>query len=80
MGYLADVGRLRSPDHMNSEGEGMTVIKATCGLRAWGWFCHYKGRRAYIVSHVVLKRTNHANPADLARAVEARRQIEEQRQ
>jgi hypothetical protein len=78
IGHLADSGRLRCPDHMNSEGDGIFVVKATCGLRAWGWFDSHNGRRAYFISHVVLKRGMRAGAADLARATEARRQFKEQ--
>ena len=63
---------------MNFEGEGCFVIKANCGLRAWGWPQHYEGKPVFIISHVVLKKTQKANPADLARTVSAKKQLEEQ--
>jgi len=65
---LADHGKLRNPDYMNAEGDGISAVKATCGLRAYGWLCHVDGRRAFVVSHVVLKRENRADPRDIARA------------
>lgn len=76
--YLADIGSLRCPDHMNSEGDGCFVIKSTCGLRAWGWMQHHQGRAAFIISHVVLKKKPNADPADLAKTNQARRQFEEE--
>jgi hypothetical protein len=72
----ADFGSLKSPDHINSEGEGCLVIKANCGLRAWGWPQHLNGRAVFIISHVVLKKRQKADPADLARAVAAKKQVE----
>jgi hypothetical protein len=75
MAQLADTGRLRCPDHMNSEGDGIMVIKATCGLRAYGWFCHVSGRRAFVISHVVLKRRQRADPVDIETAVAQRRAL-----
>jgi hypothetical protein len=74
---FADTGELRSPDHMNSEGDGCFVIKANCGLRAWGWMQHVEGRAAFIISHVVLKRTKKADPADLERTKKARKIVKE---
>src|SRR5258708_30893422 len=73
----ADRGQLRSPDHMNSEGAGCLVIKANCGLRAWGWPQHFGGRAVFIISHVVLKKRQKADPADLARTVAAKKFVEE---
>src|ERR1700683_1163923 len=58
--HYADTGQLRSPDHMNSEGDGCCVIKANCGLRAWGWPQHVDGRAAFVISHVVLKKRESA--------------------
>jgi hypothetical protein len=75
--HLADSGALKSSEHMSSEGEGCFAIKATCGLRAWGWFQHYQGRAAFIISHVVLKKRRLADPADLYKTIEARRQVQE---
>lgn len=76
--HLANVGRLRSPDHMNSEGDGIFAVKATCGLRGYGWFCSVDGRRAFVISHVVLKRQQKADPADLKKAAETKALIEKQ--
>lgn len=78
--HLAESGQLRSPDLMNSEGEGCYVVKATCGLRAWGWFQHVEGKAAFVISHVVLKRSRRADPADLQKTVHARHQYEESSQ
>jgi hypothetical protein len=75
--HYADSGQLKSPDHMNSEGEGCFVIKANCGLRAWGWLQHMDGKAAFIISHVVLKKKGKADPADLKRTVAARKKLEE---
>lgn len=65
---LADFGHLRVPDHMNSEGGGIHAVKGRTGLRAYGWFDQVNGRRAIIISHVVLKKKQKLNPADLAKA------------
>lgn len=75
--HYADSGQLRSPDHMNSEGDGCFVIKATCGLRAWGWPQHVNGKAAFVISHVVLKRSERADPAELQRTIAARKKVEE---
>lgn len=74
---LADVGSLRSPDHMNSEGDGVFAVKATCGLRAYGWFDQVDTRRAFIITHCILKRRQAADPADIARAKAARAQYQQ---
>ena len=74
---LADFGRLRVPDHMNSEGDGIHAVKGTSGLRAYGWFDQVNGRRAFIISHVILKKKQKLDPADLAKA--RSRKVEYQR-
>jgi hypothetical protein len=74
---LADFGTLRSPDHMNNEGDGIYAVKATCGLRAYGWFDQVNGRRSFIISHCILKRRQAADPADLERARNARAQYKQ---
>jgi len=73
--HLAETGKLQSPDHMNHEDHGIYAIKATCGLRAYGWHDHHHGRRAFIISHVILKKRNKLNPADRKRAENAREQF-----
>ena len=78
MQHLADNGRLRSPDHMNAEGDGIFAIKATCGLRAYGWHDQHENRRAYIISHVVLKDRQKLDPADKARAIRAREEFRQE--
>ena len=60
---------------MNAEGDGIFAIKATCGLRAYGWHDTHQGRRVFLISHVVLKRRQGLNPADKARAVTAREEF-----
>jgi hypothetical protein len=75
--HLADTGNLRAPEHMNSEGNGCFVIKANCGLRAWGWMQHVNGRAAFVISHVVLKKKAKADPDDLERTIAARKNLEE---
>lgn len=74
MGLLGDSGKLRSPDHMNFEGSGIFAIKANCGLRAYGWFCQIDGRRAFAISHFILKTQQKLDPKDLNKAVQARNQ------
>lgn len=73
---LADRGSLRSPDHMKFEGNGIYAVKTTCGLRAWGFFGQVNKRRAFIISHVVLKKNQKADPADLNRAVGIKKAFE----
>lgn len=66
---------------MNAEGKGILAVKATCGLRAYGWFCHHNGSRAFVISHVVLKREQRADPADIEKAVAEKGALEnEQKQ
>ncbi|MGO9592986.1 MAG: hypothetical protein ACLQFF_12555 [Steroidobacteraceae bacterium] len=73
---LADAGALRSPDHMRSEGEGICAVKTNQGLRAYGWFTQVESRRAYVISHVILKRRDKLDPADLKKAKECRTAVE----
>jgi hypothetical protein len=65
---LAEAGHLRVPDHMNLEGDGIFAVKGNTGLRAYGWFDQVGGRRAFIISHVVLKKKQKLDPGDLAKA------------
>lgn len=65
---LAEVGSLRVSDHMNPEGDGIYAVKGNTGLRAYGWFDQVNGRRAFIISHVILKKKQKLDPADLAKA------------
>jgi hypothetical protein len=76
LAQLADSGRLRCPDHMNSEGDGIMAVKATCGLRAYGWFCQVGGRRAFVISHVILKRRQRADPGDIEYAKAHKRALD----
>jgi hypothetical protein len=76
MSHLAETGRLRSPDHMNHEDNGIYAVKATCGLRAYGWHGNHQGRRAFIISHVRLKKSQKLDPADRKRAEDARTSFE----
>lgn len=69
---LAETGRLRSPDHMNHEDNGVYAIKATCGLRAYGWHESHEGRRVFVISHVSLKKGQKLDPKDRERTEEAR--------
>lgn len=66
---LAELGRLRVPDHMNAESEGIYAVKGTSGLRAYGWFDQVEGRRAFIISHVIIKKKQKLDRADLAKAI-----------
>ncbi len=72
IGLLGDAGKLRSPDHINFEGSGIFAIKANCGLRAYGWFGQINARRAFAISHVMLKKQQKLAPKDLTAAIEAR--------
>lgn len=70
---LADHGRLRNPDLMNSEGEGIHAVKTTCGLRAYGWFTSgMHGQKVFCIGHVVMKKKQRANPEDLNRVKRVR--------
>ena len=80
MDFLAATGRLRSPDHMNHEENNIYAIKATCGLRAYGWHGQYQGRRAFIISHVRLKKTQKLDPADRDRAEREREKFRAEQQ
>lgn len=72
---LAEKGQLKSPDQMNSEGDGIYAVKANCGLRAYGWWSA-KYRRYFIISHFILKKWVKLDPADLARAQKNRQNFE----
>ena len=76
MSHLAENGRLRSPDHMRHEDDGIYAVRANCGLRAYGWHCSYRGRRAFVISHVVLKKQQKLDPADKARALKGKAEFE----
>ena len=78
---LADKGRLRSPDHWNTEGDlpngkKFYAIKAD-KIRAYGWFSsQHKG--VFYISHFAFKKGQKLATADTHRVVENWRQIEEQ--
>lgn len=72
---LADVGTLHGADHFNGEGNGIYAVKATCGLRAYGWFDRVNGRRAFVIGHVILKKKQKLDPADRERAEKEREQL-----
>jgi|HubBroStandDraft_3_1064219.scaffolds.fasta_scaffold474663_1 hypothetical protein len=76
LSILASRGVLRSPDHIRAEGQGIFAVKTNGGLRAYGWHSNIDGRRAFVISHVVLKKTDKLNPADLNRAVACREAVE----
>lgn len=71
---LADVGRLRSPDQFNNEGDGFYAIKAECGLRAYGWYSDQRG--IFVISHFVLKKRQKLLPSDKDRMKENKRRYE----
>lgn len=64
---FADMGKLRSPDQMTPEGDGIFAIKARCGLRAYGWY-HSINRHVFVISHYICKKKQKLDPADLERA------------
>ena len=80
LSLLADKGSLRSPDHMNAEGDGIHAAKANCGLRAYGWFSNVQGKKAFIISHVIYKDQQKLDPQDLTRAVGNRDVYEKEQQ
>ena len=72
---LADLGKLRSPDQFNDEGDGFWAIKARCGLRAYGWY-HSKRRRVFVISHFILKTKPRLSQADKARMKHNRQEFD----
>jgi hypothetical protein len=72
LGLLADTGKLRAPRMMNHEGDNIYAVKTTKGLRAYGWFTQVQDKRAFVISHVILKKTDKLDPADRARAIQSR--------
>ncbi len=69
---LAERGRLRSPDMMNPEGDQIYAVKTKEGLRAYGWFTRVQSKRAFVISHVILKKKQKLDPADRIRASNCR--------
>jgi hypothetical protein len=72
---FADVGRLRSPDQFNNEGDGFWAIKAKCGLRAYGWF-HSTRRKVFVISHFIIKKQPKLSLMDKERMRGNRRQFD----
>jgi len=72
LSLLASKGRLRSPEMMNAEGNEIFAVKTTGGLRAYGWFDRVLGHRAFVISHLTLKKRQKLSPKDLNRATRAR--------
>lgn len=72
---LADVGKLRTPDQFNPEGDGFYAIKANCGLRAYGWF-HSKRRGVFMISHFIYKNRRKLAQEDKARMLNNRNQYD----
>lgn len=68
LSVLALRGHLRSPDHMNSEGDGIFAVKTNGGLRAYGWFGSVEGTKSFIVCHVALKKRQKLTAKDFERA------------
>ena len=64
---------------MNAEGEGISAIKTTCGLRAYGWFDNVNNRKAFVISHVILKKRQKADPADSKKALAERNALNAER-
>lgn len=78
---LADNGRLRSPDHWNTEADlpnrkKFYAIKAD-KIRAYGWFSS-KHKGVFYISHFAFKKGQKLATTDAHRVVENWRQIEEQ--
>jgi len=70
---LSEQGRLRNPDLMNSEGEGIHAVKTNCGLRAYGWFgSGPNGGKAFCIGHVAMKKQQKADSRDLKRVKRVR--------
>lgn len=78
---LANTGRLRSPDHWNTEarlpnGSRFYAIKVG-KLRAYGWFStRYKG--VFYISHFAFKKGQKLSSQDEQRVIKNWRRIEEQ--
>lgn len=77
---LADHGKLRSPDHWNTEGNlpnsnRFYAIKVG-KIRAYGWFSdRYKG--VFYISHFTYKDTQKLDKSDLKRVCNHWRKIEQ---
>jgi hypothetical protein len=78
--YLANEGRLRSPDHWNTEGtlpDGKLfyAIKAD-RLRAYGWFSG-RHKRVFYISHFACKKGQKLAQEDTNQVIKNWRLIEE---
>jgi hypothetical protein len=69
-------GQLRASEHIRSEGEGIFAVKTNGGLRAYGWFTQVDCRKAYVISHIILKKKDKLDPADLKKATDCRTAVE----
>ena len=74
---LADFGKLRSPDQMNAEGDGVYAIKARCGLRAYGWFeTDPEYGVCFIIGRLVMKKKGGLDPKDREKVVDCRKKFQ----
>ncbi len=73
---LSRQGRLRSPDIMNSEGDGFFAVKTRNGLRAYGWFRQCARKKCFVISHFVYKKKNKLAVEDKNRMLTIKQQWE----
>jgi len=73
--WLGDIGKLRSRDQFNSEGDGIFAIKANCGLRAYGWYSD-RYPQTFVIGHVILKKKQKLDLVDFNRVKRVRQQYE----
>ena len=69
----SDGHRLHSPEQIRHERGEIWAYKGRCGLRVYFWMCSSPSKeRLVVIGHVVLKKKDKANPADLDAADEQR--------
>lgn len=70
---LADHGRLRNPDQMNAEsfqGKPTKIFAVKAGqFRAYGFYCQVQGKKAFFISHFIIKKKQKLDKADYDRAM-----------
>ena len=75
---LADIGKVNSKIHFNSEGDDIYAIKAKCGLRAYGWFGTYNKVPSFVIGWVVHKKKTKLDPGDKKATLAEKKKFESQ--
>ncbi len=71
-----DGHRLRSPDQLNDEGDGILAFKGRCGLRVYFWQCTSRdGEQLCVVGLVIHKKKRGLDANDHAKVVALRNQF-----